>query len=234
MDADTDLDIDQAYSAWHTEPSQANLSRVVKKLRPTIDYSLAQYNSAGDPLMRAKAMSYTADTVVKFDPGQGASLPTFLASRLRQLSRVARQSRSPVRIPDRIHVEAMQLNHARRRFFDEHDREPDTLELADFAGVPVKRIATIRRNQVPIPAEGAMGEIEHQGPAYEEEALDYVFHDADHTDRRILEMKMGYAGHPVLSPRETALALNLSPTQLSRRSARLALRINRIRSTLES
>ena len=71
-------------------------------------------------------------------------------------------------------------------------------------------------------------------PDFDLEALEYVFHDSDHVDRRILEMKLGYAGHPTLPPKAIAAALKLSPTQLSRRSARLSMRINNIASALKN
>lgn len=228
------MDFDQSYAAYQADPTQENLSRVVKGLRPTIDFNLAQQNASSDPLIRAKAMSFAVDAVQKYDPTRGASLPTFLSSQLRQLSRVARQSRSPVKIPERIQLEAMKLNHARKAFFDDHGREPDTLELADTVGMPVKRIEKIRRYQVAVPSEETMGDTEAAGPDYEREALDYVYHDSDHLDRRIMELKMGFAGHPVLPPKDIAVALNLSPTQLSRRSARLALRINNITRALNT
>lgn len=229
-----DLDINQIYDEYTKAPSPDSLTKVVKALRPTIDFNLAQQNSANDPLVRAHAMSFAADAVTKYDPKFGASLPTFLSSQLRQLSRTARQSRNPVRIPERIQLEAMKLNHARRRFFDEHDREPDTLELADFTGMPVKRIEKVRKYQVAIPSEEAMGEQEHEGPDYSKDAMEYVYNSSDHIDRRVMEMKMGYAGHPVMEPSAVAMALGLTPTQLSRRSARLAIRMNKIIDTLST
>jgi len=228
------FDIDQAYAAYQADPSPDNLTQVVKGLRPTIDYGLAQHGAAQDPLLRAKAMSFAVDAVQKFNPTMGASLPTFLSSQLRQLSRAARQSRSPVRIPERMSIEAMKLNHARKAYFDEHGREPDTLELADFTGTPIKRIEKIRQYQVAVPSESAMGEQPDSAPDFDREALEYVYHDSDHLDRRVMEMKMGYAGHPVAEPKAIAVALNLSPTQLSRRSARLAMRIKSIADTLKT
>ncbi len=227
-----DLDIDQLYSAYSTDPSPDNLSKVVRALEPTINYNLGSMGADRDPFVRAKAMSYAADAVKKFSPTGGAGLPTFLSSQLRQLTRTVRQSRSPVRIPERIQIEAMKLNHARKSFFDEHNREPDTLELADFTGVPVKRIEKIRKYQVAVPSEEAMGETEQEGPDFQREALEYVYHDSDHVDRRVMELKMGYAGHPVMQPKDIGVALGLTPTQLSRRSARLAMRINNIVNSL--
>ena len=227
-------DIDQHYTAYKIDPTPENLTRVVDTLKPTIEYHLGQHNALQDPLIRAKAVSYAADAVQKYDPKFGASLPTFLSSQLRQLSRAVRQARSPVRIPERIQLDSMKLNQATQSFKDEFNREPDTLELADYTGVPMKRIEKIRKYQVAIPSEEAMGSQEAEGPDFGKEALEYVYHDSDHTDRRILEMKLGYAGHPVFVPKDIAVKMNLTPTQLSRRSARLASRINSIEQTLRS
>lgn len=227
------LDLDTEYAKYKSEPSPENLTSVVTALQPTIDYHLGQQNSLRDPLIRAKAVGYAADAVRKYDPKFGASLPTFLSSQLRQLNRAVRQTRSPVHVPERIQIDAFKLHQARQEFFDEFNREPDTLELADYTSVPVKRIEKIRRyTQTAMPSESEIGDQEISAPDFAKEALEYVYHDADHTDRRVLEMKLGYAGHPVVAPKDIAVALNLTPTQLSRRSARLAKRINDIEQTL--
>ena len=225
-------DIDKLYGDYQATPSPENLTKVVTSLKPTIDYHLAQHRSATDPLVRAKAMSFAVDAVKKYDPTRGASLPTFLSSQLRQLSRTVRQSRNPVRIPERIQIDSMKLNQAKTAFADEFGREPDTLELADYTSIPVKRIEKIHKYQWTMPGQSELGEQEYEGPDYGKEALEYVFHDSDHTDRRILEMKLGYGGHPPMAPKDIAVKLNLSPTQLSRRSMRLAQRINKIEGML--
>ena len=221
-------DIAGLYESWKASPTPESLSQVVKKLTPTINYSLASVRASDDPLVKAKAMSLAAEAVERYDPAGGAALPTFVSSHLRQLNRVARQSRAVTKIPDRMHAEAWQLTSARKRFYDENGREPDTAELADFTGVPVKRIEKVRRYQVAVPGEESMGDVEYAHPDYEREALEYVFQNSDHTDRRILELKTGYAGHPISDSKLAAKTLNLTPSQLSRRSARLAMRINSI------
>ncbi len=228
-----DTDIQSAYDAYPTNPTPEGLSGLVKALHPTINYALAQHGAADDPLVRNKAVLYTVDAIQKFDPTRGASLATHVSNQMRQLSRTVRQSRAPVRIPERIQLDAYRLSRASKAFTDEHGRDPDTLELADYAKMPVRRIEKIRKFQVAIPSEEAIGDTEQQVPDWDTEAVDYVYHDSDHTDRRILEMKTGYGGHPVLEPKAIAVALNLTPTQLTRRSMRLTTRINTIRSSLE-
>jgi hypothetical protein len=223
---------EQLYEAYRQKPGPDTLHAVVRTLKPTIQYSLGAVGALGDPLLEAKANLHAATAVERYDPAHGAALPTFVASSLRQLARDSRLSRSPVNLPDRVQLDAYTLHRATSAFVDQHGREPDTLELADATGLPVKRITKLRGFQKTVPSESQVGDVGQEGPDWDREALEYAYHDSDHTDRRILEMKTGYGGHPVLSPKETALRLKLTPSQLSRRSARLTARINKIRAAL--
>ena len=65
------------------------------------------------------------------------------------------------------------------------------------------------------------------------EAMDYVHHDSDYIDRKILEHKSGYGGAELLSPAAVAQKLGLTPSQLSRRSAKLALKINDLEQSMK-
>lgn len=231
--------VNDLYSAYRTTPSQENLSRVVGGLKSVIDYSLASVDATRDPLVRSKAMVFTANAVKKFNPEHagGASLPTFISSQLKQLTRTARASRSPVRIPERVQIDAWQLSNATKQFEDENGREPDLLELADYTSMPVKRIESIRKYAVAIPSETALpmdtAAVESNATDWQSEAVDYVYHDADYIDRKILEYKTGYGGAKIMTPQEIAAKLRLTPSQLSRRSARLSLKIHNLQSALE-
>ncbi len=221
-----------SYTAYKAAPSQDSLRAVVDNLRPTIEYTLAGLNVSRDPVMRSKASLAAAEAIPKFDLNAGVQLPTFISSQLRALTRDARQSRLPVKLPDRAILDSYKLNMTLKRFEDAHGREPDTLELADASGLSVRRIEKVRRYQVSVPTEGAMGDMNAEMPDLDREALDYVMADADHTDRKILEHKTGYGGAAIIPANVLAERLRLTPSQLSRRSARLTLRINEIRDML--
>ena len=100
--------VDDAYNIYANDPTPANLSGVVKSLKPTIDYQLASLGSSTDPVMKNKALTYTAQAIKKFDPAV-SSLPTYISSQLRRLSRDRRASLSPVKVPERIQLEAYDL-----------------------------------------------------------------------------------------------------------------------------
>jgi DNA-directed RNA polymerase specialized sigma subunit len=143
-------------------------------------------------------------------------------------------SRSPVKIPERIQLDAYRLSEAKKNFFDTHGHEPDMIELADTTGIPVKRLAKINQYALNMPSEENYGgDLEASVPDFAQDALEAVHHDSDHTDRRIIEMKLGYGGNTPLSPQDVGQQLNLTPSQLSRRSLRLAKRVHDYQAALE-
>lgn len=212
------------------------LERIVQGLQPTIDHTLYSLNTADDPVVRNKAWIVAAKSVDKYDPDshEGVELPTFVSSQLRQLTRDVRHSRAPIQMPERIQLDAYKMNNATRQFEDEHGREPDMLELADYTGMPMKRLKKLNQYQFAVPTEESVGEVAgQQEPDYSVDAMEMIYHDSDHTDRKIMELKMGYGGFTPMTPKDVATKLNLTPTQLSRRSMRIAKRISELESDIQ-
>lgn len=225
-------DIGTAHAAYKAAPTPESLHTVVQTLEPTVGYTLAALGAHGDPLIRSKAMLATAEAVQSYDPTKGASLPTYVTSQLRQLTRDIRQQRNPIAIPERLQLDRYSLEKAKKSFVDKHGRDPDMLELADHTGLPLKRIQKIHAGEMSMGTEGEDGHAAHSEPDFEQEALHYVYHDADHTDRRVLDLRTGFAGHPIMEAKDVAVVLGLTPSQLSRRSARLATKVQKIHESL--
>ena len=134
-----------------------------------------------------------------------------------------------IKVPERIQQDAFALAQHEQEFMDRHGRDPSTLELADLSHLSVKRIAHIRQSVRKTPSEGAFeGNMPGSETDSMPEALDYLYHDADHIDRRILELKTGYGGVETMDPKAVAAKLKLTPSQLSRRSARLTFKLQEI------
>lgn len=55
-----------------------------------------------------------------------------------------------------------------------------------------------------------------------QEAFDFVYHDSDNTDKKILEYTFGYGGSPQITSQEIKRKLKLTETQLRRRKENLA------------
>lgn len=224
------------FQKWKTDPSPGNLFRTVEALNPVISHSLTSIGAADDPVLRSHAKLFAAEAVKKFDPASGASLPTWTSGQLQQLRRLKRQSQAVTRVSESAQLDAFSLAQAEKEFMDKHGREPDVVELADFAKMPVKRIEKVRRTMRKTPSEQALGEVTADSlPDTESEALEYVHRDSDQIDRQIIEMKTGFGGkHAPMAPKDIAFRLRLTPTQLSRRSVRLALKLQEIEEALKS
>jgi DNA-directed RNA polymerase specialized sigma subunit len=225
-----------AYQAYLSEPSRQSLAAVVDALKPTIGGVLRGIGADNDPLVSAKAKVLAAKAIRSYDPGYGAGLHTWTAQQLQPLRRFKRVKQQPVHVPERAQLDAFHLMQKEHEFIDAHGRDPDVAELADFAKIPVSRITDVRRTFRAMGTEGS-GETQISNaqsmPDHVSEALQYVHTSADHIDRRILEHKTGYGGVDILQPQEIARRLRISPANVSRRAARLTLKIQELTQALE-
>jgi DNA-directed RNA polymerase specialized sigma subunit len=217
----------EAYNRYSENPSNQNLYETVRSLDKTIGYTLASLNSTDNPVMRNKALIYTANAIKKFDPEAGAKLPTFVTSELRRLIRDQRAINAPIKIPDRVMLDNYAITKAEQRFEEERGREPDIIELADFSGISAQRIKKVQKQMPAIPTEEAFGEtvLGDATPDFNREAMNMVYHDSDHVDRKIMEYKLGFGSKKQLPTQEITQRLKISPSQITRRSQRLSKRI---------
>jgi DNA-directed RNA polymerase specialized sigma subunit len=227
-----------AYTAYQAEPTPARLNVVVDKLSPTISHALAVRNLGGDPTMETHARVVAARAIKSYDPNSGAALPTWVSTQMQRLNRDSRMSTSGFKLPDRIYTDAMALKRAEQEFLAEHDREPDALELSDRLAMPVSRITAVRQSLRKVAPAGAFGGelpsgLQDAEDPQIDEALDYVYHDSDQIDRQLLEMRTGYGGkYEPMEGLAIATRLNIHPSDVSRRTKRLALRITKLQQDL--
>ena len=238
MDAAEQL---KPYDQWKQDPTPKNLKTAVDDLNPTIDSVLRSIGAAGDPYLKTQARVLASGAVQSYDPQYGANMHTWVSRQLLPLRRMKRRNQSVTDVPESIQLDAFKLMKAESKFLDDNDREPDLVELSDLTNLPKKRIEKVRALQMPTPAEGAF--IDETGAAvglagsssdYTSEAMDYVYHDLDHTDRKIMEYRSGYGGTRVIPSLEIARKLKLTPSQLTRRSAKIAYKVQEVEEALNS
>jgi hypothetical protein len=232
IEEDKDIASLSPYEKWQLFKDGDSLYEVTKSLRPTIDSVVASLGGTGNPQIAVKARVIAAKAIQSYDPDAGATLPTWVSQQLRQLTRDIRKSNSLVHVPDGVQLDAYALYRAEREFEDEHGREPTVEELSDISHIPVKRIKDVRTKMRPVIADA--GTESEDGSAtlsvpdsdYTQDALDYVYAESDRNDKKLLEYTVGYGGSPVLDAKKIMDKLKLTPVQLSRRKARLSMRIN--------
>lgn len=227
------------YEIYRTNSTPENLYKVTKSLKPTIDSAVATMGGGGNPQIAAKARVIAAKAVQTFDPKAGVSLPTWVSNQLRQLPRDIRKSNSVMSVPDGIMLDAYTIYRKTSEFEEENDREPTVAELADLTHLSKKRIEDVRKKMMPVVNETATesedGESLLSGSKddFSADALDYVYNDSDTTDQKLLEYTVGYGGEKVLDSKQIMDKLKLTPVQLTRRKARLAMRIQDIMEDLQ-
>jgi hypothetical protein len=222
------------YGQYAVDPSVSNLNRVVKSLDPIINKTLVALGEQGNPLMRNQAKVYAARAIKKFDGSKGAQIHTWVNNQMMQLRRAKREASSPIKVPERIQIDAYHLSRKEQEFVEEHGREPDVHELADFANMPVKRITKVREQFFKVPASGAIAEdgVNVSETDFMHEAVSYVYEDTDTINKKILEHRTGYGGKPILSNAELSSMLGVRPDIISKRSARLANQLTQVSDTL--
>lgn len=227
------------YDKWKADPSTDNLADVLDSLKYTINASVASLGGAGNPQIMSRARVTAAKAIKNYDPSYGAGLPTWVSQQLRQLSRDIRKSNNTLSVADGVQLDGYRLYQAENEFQDENGREPTLEELADLTHLSKKRIRDIRKKLKSVVAEG--GTVTEAGDSmvgsvqsdYSKDAMDYVYKEADTTDKKLLEYMTGYGGEDILDNKAIMSKLKLTPVQLSRRKARLSLKINKIVSDLE-
>jgi hypothetical protein len=229
-------DWETSYKAWQTDPTPDQLHGVVKALAPTIQQQLARAGMHQDPLLKAKAQTLAAAAVQTWEPGKGSNLPTWVGHQMTQLHRFRRLNNQVLQVPEGLQLDALRLENARRQFEDEKGQEPDEEELSDYSGLPMRRMRDIRAAMPTTPGTGALpeGVTQQSAPDHVPEAMDAVYNSSDRVDRLILEGRLGFNNKPQQPTLKLLERTKLSPSQLSRRVAALAGRIQSITSDLES
>ena len=231
---DNDVSSLSPYDRWRVQKDGDSLYEVTKSLRPTIDSVVASLGGTGNPQIAAKARVIAAKAVQSYDPSAGATLPTWVSQQLRQLTRDIRKSNNMVHVPDGVQLDGYTLYRAEKEFEDEHGREPTVEELADISHLSIKRIKDVRSKMRPIvtdadtESEDGSSMLTMENSDYMQDALDYVYAESDRNDKKILEYTVGYGGTTPLDAKQIMQKLKLTPVQLSRRKARLSMRINEV------
>lgn len=228
---------DELFKIYRNElDNQEYLNEIVKSLEPTINYTLSSVNATQDKVLQAQAKVIAAESVLSYDPDKGSSLPTYVTNNLKKVHRTRRQNNSPIKIADRLHYDHYAIQNAENEFMEQYNREPTLLELADKSGVSMKKINKIKNEYTMMYTnESSFGgnSPEKKFPEYTEEAMDYIYYDADFKDKKILEHSAGYGGSQILDDAVIAEKLGMSVSQISRRRAALAAKIYEIQTELE-
>lgn len=225
--------LSDAYNQWAVDRKPEHLYATVEFLKPTIDYKLAALGVTDNPQMRYQARLMTAEAIKKYDPSMGVGLTTWTQQHLQGMNRFKRENQGALKVPDRAALDAWTLEKAQQELEDKLGREPDVHEIADFTKMSVKRIAAVRKATRPVAASSQMYSEGEDLTDYLGEAMTYVYDASDAIDRKIIEMTTGYGGTQAVPKNQVAVKLGISPAQVTRRTERIAQKLQALESDLK-
>lgn len=229
-------DFAPAYRAWKQRPSLQANGLVLRTLDPVIQSAVKTYGGAApSPTLVSKARKMALEVLPRYDPRQ-AKLKTFLMNQLQGLRRASAKDTAIINVPEQVQLDHHHLTRAEAELRDQLGRDPSTDELADTTGLSPKRIAYVRKLQMPASEGGILQPIQGgEGDDFNDPAVRSLSGDADAkawhafvyssltdpADQVIMEHSLGLHGKPVLSNQEIARKLGVTPSAVSQRKARI-------------
>lgn len=228
------------FSTWKQAPSLQSTGKLLKTVDPVITTALRTYGGSnmGSPTLRSRARRLAVDAFNTFDPDKG-NLRTHLLSQLRRLQRVSAQEQNIISIPEQVSSDVKMVMDAETSLRDQLGRDPSDFEIADSTGLSLKRLKYIRQANVPV-AEGtaeARADSDASGMSQTPSSTlpgqdtsdawrDFVYADLQPVDQAIMDYTLGLHGSPQLPATEIARRLNVSPSAISQRTAKIQMMLN--------
>lgn len=221
------------YAVWKKNPTPGTTGALLRAVTPILNEGVRAYGGQGGPITQGYARRIALQAFDSYDPTK-ATLRTHLMGHLQGLQRLTAQHAPGISVPERVAIDRQRLSAAENELSDRLGRLPSSQELSDHTRLSMKRIAHIRKYRPPLTegqvAQGLLSEDDEEGghePAVVQKdpviaKLEFLYHDLDPVDQAIVEHSFGLHGRQVMRPGRIAVALNMSPAAISRRSARIA------------
>ena len=211
-----------SFTTWQQDPSEDNLTALFKDTDPVITAALRSFGGSNEGL-KTRAKILAVDAFKTYDPSKGAALNTHVYNHLKGLNRFRAERDVAIHIPENVRLNAEAVRKFQAEYKEDHDTEPDDIEIGDALGLSVKAVAKTRESgESPASTkETEKGDLPGQPQDPQKVWMDYVHHDLDAKNRKIFQWTTGYGNTQLLAKKEIARRLGISPAAIS-------LRINKI------
>lgn len=212
------------YLAWQAAKTPVNRRALIHALLPVIQQSvIAAGGQPTDAALMAKAKLLALNGLDRYDP-EKAALANYMYSHLRGLNRIMGSDKNIIQTPESVILDRQRMQRTENELFDELGRFPSTAEIANKSGLSLKRIAKIRRANVPVTEQQvttAFGEsgapsVQVLGQDTQQDAWrEYVYDSVSDRQKSVMERIYGMHGFEPKSANDVAKELKISPAAVS-------------------
>lgn len=138
---------DQAlYTAWKTNPSKENMSKLVQALMPIINREVTrQSGSVATSVLRGTGMEWAVKAIKSYDDSKGVKLSTHVANYVQKIRRVNYTYQNAARLPENLQMEYGNFKVAKDDLVNELGRDPTEVELASRLGWKKHTVANLQK-----------------------------------------------------------------------------------------
>ena len=216
------------YMTWQKTPTPENMAAVVDALDSVLNSEIQRYPGP-KPLLKTKARALAVTAIKSYSPQANAKLQSWVVTQLQPLARYGQRLR-PVHASEMVIRQSAELHRLGKELSDELGHDPTEDELADKAGISVKKIRYIKRSTPAVVPEAAFepqtDDQEYSLPAVSQSnrlgsSEDAVVASLSQRDKAIYEFKTGKGGTE-LTNEQIARRLGVTPALVSQRSKLIA------------
>lgn len=215
-----------AYESWSDDSTPEGNAAMLLAVDPIIQKGVSMYGGGAGPLIRSRARKLALKGLGTYDRGR-SRLQSHLLNQMQGLRRISQQQHSVIKVPERVLLDSHKLHQHEQELQDKLGRDPSDDELANKAGISLKRIRYVREWQ-PGMTTGQLSAIDPgASPAIRaaekthEAWLEVVYDSLPPIDKKIMEWSLGMHGREKLSNQEIANKLSRSPGAISQRKAKI-------------
>jgi DNA-directed RNA polymerase specialized sigma subunit len=220
---------EQQWVDYNKRPSEAGLSTIMQEVEPTISSALMSF-TGGDKSLLPRARIIAAQAITSYDPKQGTTLKTHVYNNLKGLNRFKAERSAVVHIPENVRLDTNALYKYRQSFTEENGRDPTVDEINDQLGLGTRRLKkaeTFGKELSSSQMVSDKGDINIFLKDNDDPWFDYVYHDLDNVQKKIMEWTTGYGGSEILPKKEIAKRLGISAPAISQRIGTIVKRLEK-------
>lgn len=209
------------YIEWQNTGDKEKRDEIIHDLDGVINTGLKNFGN-GDNTLKARAYILASKALETYDPNKNAKLETHVYNNLKRLTRYRNERNSAIHVPENVRADSVRVFGFIDSFRNENGREPNLTEISDETGLSYKRINRARQTG----SEKNLSQFETEKgdilvgekPSYATIWKDYLYHDLEPVNKKIFEWLTGYQGSPILSKKEIAERLDMSPAAVTQRA----------------